>query len=52
MTCPICGRWAPPCPETGYDADDPCSELCGRMLEELEDRLDANLKELETEDIS
>ncbi len=25
MKCPICGAWAPPDPETGYDAE----ELCG-----------------------
>jgi hypothetical protein len=24
MTCMHCGRYAPPCRETGYDADDLC----------------------------
>jgi len=24
MECPRCGRYAPPDPETGYDADDTC----------------------------
>lgn len=24
MTCPVCGCFAPPCPETGYNADELC----------------------------
>lgn len=24
MECPDCGRYSPPCPSTGYDADDLC----------------------------
>src|SRR5712691_12100353 len=24
MTCEVCGKWAPPDPETGYDADTIC----------------------------
>lgn len=26
MTCPECQRWAPPDPETGYDADELCPD--------------------------
>jgi hypothetical protein len=26
--CPTCGKTSPPCPETGYDGDDFCSEKC------------------------
>ncbi len=26
MTCPECGRWAPPDRETGYDVDEVCPE--------------------------
>ena len=26
MTCPSCGRYAPPDPQTGYDVDDLCPE--------------------------
>ena len=29
MICPACGRYAPPDPETGYDADDICP-TCAR----------------------
>lgn len=29
MECPACGRYAPPDPDTGYDADDICGE-CSR----------------------
>lgn len=25
MECPVCGRYAPPDPDTGYDGDDICS---------------------------
>ncbi len=26
MTCPHCGRYGNPDPETGYDADEPCPD--------------------------
>jgi len=26
MTCPHCGRYGPPDPETGYDADELCPD--------------------------
>ena len=26
VECPVCGRYAPPCPDTGYDGDDVCTE--------------------------
>ena len=26
MTCPQCGRYGDPCPETGYDGDDLCPD--------------------------
>ena len=29
MTCPCCGRYAPPDPETGYDVDEACPS-CAR----------------------
>ena len=32
MTCPICGAYAPPCTETGYDGgDEPCSDRCDEI---------------------
>ena len=42
MICPVCGRFAEPDPETGYDCDDPCSERCAAILEEYEDRDDSD----------
>ena len=33
MTCPICGAYAPPCPDTGYDGDEPCSEKCSLVFD-------------------
>ena len=33
MTCPNCGRYAPPDAATGYDADELCPE-CDREREE------------------
>ena len=37
MTCLECGRWVPPCPETGYDADDYCSVACEQTAMNSED---------------
>ena len=36
MTCPCCGKWAPPDPETGYNGDDPCSRECAEAYEQDE----------------
>lgn len=36
MTCPNCGCWAPPDPETGYDADDICPS-CAELMEVIEE---------------
>ena len=33
MTCLYCGRYAPPDPDTGYDADDYCSLACAMNTE-------------------
>ena len=32
MTCPLCDKWAPSDPETGYDVDEVCPE-CRLWLE-------------------
>lgn len=31
MECKFCGRYAPPDPETGYDADDCCPECASSL---------------------
>ena len=39
MTCPTCGRYAPPDAQTGYDCDDycqSCAELADMVIEEDE----------------
>lgn len=38
-TCPICFRYAPPCPDTGYDDDDPCSAACAEVLQAQRDTI-------------
>ena len=39
MTCPVCGRYAEPDRETGYDSDSTCSQ-CLRIMAEEDDKLD------------
>ena len=46
MTCLECGHWAPPCPETGYDADRYCSAACEQA--EWERDLDEFLRDRKT----
>ncbi len=36
MTCRICGCYAPPDTETGYDAEDICPS-CGELAEVIEE---------------
>ncbi len=35
MTCPCCGRYCPPDPETGYDADEMCPD-CAKPKEDCD----------------
>jgi hypothetical protein len=34
MTCPICGRYAPADPNTGYDRDEICPDHTKKEIEE------------------
>ncbi len=35
MTCPMCGLYCPPDPETGYDCDELCRD-CQELAEVIE----------------
>ena len=37
MTCLECGRWVPPCPETGSDGDGYCASTCEQSALDRED---------------
>ena len=44
MMCPICGAYATPCRDTGYDADEPCSDRCEAIAESEEESEGTNLE--------
>ena len=48
MTCTICGRYAEPDRETGYDADDVCltCAMASRSLEDQVDPIESDLHDL------
>lgn len=47
MECPRCGRWAPPDPETGYDADELCPECKDMFADEHPDDWEDLLEDAE-----